>query len=452
MSQPSADAGEEQPDRSTLDDPPHRSAMSRSGSAFAATAVRARRVSLRPYRRRGHRPSSTPGRAGHARLRDAVSVAGRLLPRELSCCCAKGCRFRSSRTASLPSGCGRSREIVAASVAMACARRRLGGEERRARERDLVARLAAHGRSVLLFIRSSRAWPAGAQRVPARGPRESRRGADYLREIVHGLWGKDQPVFLVPLAIFRGSGLPAQRIALRELRVQRARSAERREEARHVLLERARPHDLRRRGDPAERLHGGVSRRGRGAHRAPADAGAADLPLSRGAAGLGPDAAVEAPGARDGARLRRRAGADARARRRAQRARREGREGGARLLRRDRRQLPRLLLRGPRVLLSPHVAPDVLGPRGARSRARHRDHEAAPDRAGAVPPQPLRLPDPLLHLPRELPVAAAHRRRHQHGLLAAGARSSAAPARTSSGAPSRAIRSTRRSSGSTSST
>ena len=37
--------------------------------------------------------------------------------------------------------------------------------------------------------------------------REARRGADYLREIVHGLWGKDQPVFLVPLAIFRGSGL-----------------------------------------------------------------------------------------------------------------------------------------------------------------------------------------------------------------------------------------------------
>ena len=41
----------------------------------------------------------------------------------------------------------------------------------------------------------------------AKTPVELRRGSDYLREIVHGLWAKDQPVFLVPLAIFRGSGL-----------------------------------------------------------------------------------------------------------------------------------------------------------------------------------------------------------------------------------------------------
>jgi glycerol-3-phosphate O-acyltransferase len=81
-----------------------------------------------------------------------------------------------------------------------------GHEERQARERDLAARLAAHGRSVLLFIRSSRRAP-GVRGRGARATRETRRGADYLREIVHGLWGKDQPVFLVPLAIFRGSGL-----------------------------------------------------------------------------------------------------------------------------------------------------------------------------------------------------------------------------------------------------
>jgi glycerol-3-phosphate O-acyltransferase len=79
-------------------------------------------------------------------------------------------------------------------------------EERQARERDLAARLTAHGRSVLLFIRSSRRVAGGRTRG-ARGPREARRGADYLREIVHGLWGKEQPVFLVPLGIFRGSGL-----------------------------------------------------------------------------------------------------------------------------------------------------------------------------------------------------------------------------------------------------
>ncbi len=81
-----------------------------------------------------------------------------------------------------------------------------GPEERQARRRDLAARLAAAGRSVLLFIRSSRR-PVAARARDARVTREMRSGADYLREIVHGLWGKDQPVFLVPLAIFRGSGL-----------------------------------------------------------------------------------------------------------------------------------------------------------------------------------------------------------------------------------------------------
>ena len=36
----------------------------------------------------------------------------------------------------------------------------------------------------------------------------------------------------------------------------------------------------------------------------------------------------------------------------------------------------------------------------ARPRARRRVRQAAPGRAGAVPPQPLRLPDPVVHLPR----------------------------------------------------
>ena len=85
-------------------------------------------------------------------------------------------------------------------------RQRFSGDVRQARDRDRVARLSAHGRSVLLFIRSSRRGAAGRHRG-ARGARDPRRGADYLREIVHGLWGKDQPVLLVPLAIFRGSGL-----------------------------------------------------------------------------------------------------------------------------------------------------------------------------------------------------------------------------------------------------
>ncbi len=80
-----------------------------------------------------------------------------------------------------------------------------GKEVRRFRERDLVAQLVAHGRSVLLFIRSSRVVVGRAR--ASMPPTERRRGSDYLREVVHGVWGKEQPVFLVPLAIFRGSGL-----------------------------------------------------------------------------------------------------------------------------------------------------------------------------------------------------------------------------------------------------
>ena len=80
-----------------------------------------------------------------------------------------------------------------------------GKEVRQFRERDLVGQLAAHGRSVLLFIRSRRGGMGRARAASA--PTEMRRGSDYLGEVVHSLWGKEQPVFLVPVAIFRGSGL-----------------------------------------------------------------------------------------------------------------------------------------------------------------------------------------------------------------------------------------------------
>jgi len=80
-----------------------------------------------------------------------------------------------------------------------------GKEIRQSRERDLAGQLVAHGRSVLLFIRSSRGAAVRARATNA--PSELRRGSDYLREIVHGVWNKEQPVSLVPLAIFRGSGL-----------------------------------------------------------------------------------------------------------------------------------------------------------------------------------------------------------------------------------------------------
>ena len=81
-----------------------------------------------------------------------------------------------------------------------------GKEVRRFRERELVSQLVVHGRSVLLFIRSRRRDVAPRGRR-TRAPADPRAGADYLREIVRALWAKEQPVVLLPLAIFRGSGL-----------------------------------------------------------------------------------------------------------------------------------------------------------------------------------------------------------------------------------------------------
>jgi glycerol-3-phosphate O-acyltransferase len=96
------------------------------------------------------------------------------------------------------------RDLLAALISRLRSLHLFGKEIRRFRERDLVAQLAAHGRSILLFLRSRRGG-IGALRGERVG--DSRQGSDYLHEIVHGLWGKEQPVFLVPLAIFPGSGL-----------------------------------------------------------------------------------------------------------------------------------------------------------------------------------------------------------------------------------------------------
>jgi glycerol-3-phosphate O-acyltransferase len=81
-----------------------------------------------------------------------------------------------------------------------------GKQLRRFRERELVSHLTTHGRSVLLFIRTRRREMASRDRR-GRSAGEVHAGADYLREIVRALWTKEQPVWLVPLAIFRGSGL-----------------------------------------------------------------------------------------------------------------------------------------------------------------------------------------------------------------------------------------------------
>ena len=101
------------------------------------------------------------------------------------------------------------RDILAALWSALRSAQLFGKELRRFRERELVSQLTTHGRSVLLFIRSRRR-EVNARTGGGRMPREVRAGRDYLHEIVRGLWGKEQAVFLVPIAIFRGSGLRRQ--------------------------------------------------------------------------------------------------------------------------------------------------------------------------------------------------------------------------------------------------
>jgi len=80
-----------------------------------------------------------------------------------------------------------------------------GKELRHFEDRDRYQRLVSAGRPVLIFMRS---------RAPGVRLRESRRaalsrvrsGTEYLREIVHGSWSKDQEVFFVPVAVLRGRG------------------------------------------------------------------------------------------------------------------------------------------------------------------------------------------------------------------------------------------------------
>ncbi len=80
-----------------------------------------------------------------------------------------------------------------------------GRELRRFEDRDRCQRLVAQSRPVVIFIRHRAAgmrWPRRSRRAI----RERRRGSDYLREVVHSLWQRDQRVFLVPLAVIRGKG------------------------------------------------------------------------------------------------------------------------------------------------------------------------------------------------------------------------------------------------------
>lgn len=74
-------------------------------------------------------------------------------------------------------------------------------EVRRYEEHELCARLVQQGYPVVVFMRS-----LGASRG-RKALRAARLGPEYLREVVHALWGAPRPVFLVPVAIFRGKGM-----------------------------------------------------------------------------------------------------------------------------------------------------------------------------------------------------------------------------------------------------
>ena len=136
---------------------------------------------------------------------------------------------------------------------------------------------------------------------------------------------------------------------------------------------------------------------------------------------MGPAAPAAAAGAPAGAARPRAGPPGAPHRGRARPPAPPGVEGGARLLRRDGRQLQRPLLRPPGGHLQPHLAARLHRPGDRRPREGRRMREGAPGGARPLPPQPLRLPDPLLHLPPELPLSAPHRGRRQPELLAHGA-------------------------------
>lgn len=91
------------------------------------------------------------------------------------------------------------RELLRGLVASLLSFNIFGREFKRYREESRMTEAILHGRSVLLFLRSRRIWGR-------RALERARSQAQPLREIVHGLWGSERPVFLVPLAVFQGRG------------------------------------------------------------------------------------------------------------------------------------------------------------------------------------------------------------------------------------------------------
>ena len=79
----------------------------------------------------------------------------------------------------------------------------VGKELRHFEDRDRCQQLVSQGRPVLIFMRTR---APGVHLLEGRRATLSRvrTGTDYLSEIVHAAWTKEQEVFLVPLAVLRG--------------------------------------------------------------------------------------------------------------------------------------------------------------------------------------------------------------------------------------------------------
>ena len=224
----------------------------------------------------------------------------------------------------------------------------------------------------------------------------------------------------MPIAVLRGRGMRRKesRLATLVYSLQEMPGEIRRADLAAVEPQRHQPQH-RARGAGA-RVHPRVSARGRGAHRAPSDARPADLPLSRRAGGLRSAAAAQAPGAPARAAGRRRARASSAS------SPPTAREPESQLWRKAERYFDEMAANfhgsyfSILEFLFNRIWPRLFqGVEYAGLDSVTETHAAAPGGAGAVPPQPLRLPDHLVPVPRQLPQSAAHRRRHQPLVLAA---------------------------------
>ena len=295
---------------------------------------------------------------------------------------------------------------------------RRGAAPRRARPHAGVRRLVARGRAGAALP----AQPRRRRTAPSRAGRGAPRAAVPARRRARGGRRRRGRSFLVPLAIFRGTGFRRARVALRDAALQRAGGAQRGEAAVHLPLERGPDAAHARPGDPprtASSTSTGARARSASSRRLTRALQIFLYREERSCSGptLLPRRVVREQVLRDAelARLTRRLAAERGVPRRkvVKEARGYFDEMAA--------NFNGLYFGDPRVPLQPRSG-RACSPasRSAASSASSSACKRAPDRARAVPPQPLRLPDPHLHLPQQLPLAAAHRGRHQPELLADG--------------------------------